>query len=120
MNQMKHKCHECHAIACNTLVPPRLLMCQKHWRKVPKKLQDDVWRFYVSGQEIRKDPFLDYLTAAWAAIFAVADKEGIEYDANAIMRQVAIKFAATKTSEELDAIVQRFSGLVTRDTEVQS
>lgn len=98
---MKHKCH---ALGCETAVHPRFLMCPKHWRKVPKKLQNDVWRFYVPGQEIKKNPTLDYLSAAWTAIFAVADLEGIPYDAKAIMRQVAIKFAATKTDAELDAI----------------
>ncbi len=99
--------HKCHALACNVNVPPRLLMCPRHWRKVPKKLQSDVWSFYVSGQEIRKNPTLDYLMAAWTAIFAVADKEGIQYDASAIMREVAVKFATTKTSKELDAIIQQ-------------
>jgi hypothetical protein len=102
---MKHKCH---ALNCEKCIHPKFLMCPYHWRKVPKKLQDDVWYFYVLGQEIRKNPTLDYLTAAWTAIFAVADQEGIQYDANAIMREVGIKFAATKTSEELDAIVKEY------------
>lgn len=99
--------HKCHAIGCDVNVHPRFLMCPPHWRMVPKPLKNAVWRFYVPGQEIKKNPTLDYLSAAWAAIFAVADLEGIKYDPKAIMRQVALRFAATSTSEELDAIALR-------------
>ena len=58
-----------------------MLMCLKHWRMVPKKFQDDVWKHYVSGQEIRKDPTSDYLKAQQAAVIVVLMKErnlGIE------------------------------------------
>lgn len=68
--------HTCHATACTRTVPPKMLMCLKHWRMVPKALQEDVWDAYEPGQEIRKDPTRAYLTAARAAINAVAAKEG--------------------------------------------
>jgi hypothetical protein len=45
---------------------------------VPKNLRDEVWRTYVIGQEIRKDPTGEYLDAMNAAINAVADKEGVK------------------------------------------
>lgn len=41
MNNDPH--HHCHALNCTTSVPPRLHMCAKHWRMVPKALQDDPW-----------------------------------------------------------------------------
>jgi hypothetical protein len=68
--------HLCHAVGCDSVVPPRMLMCRRHWFMVPKKLQDAVWDEYIPGQEVRKDPTNDYLTAAHAAIEAVAKKEG--------------------------------------------
>jgi len=67
--------HLCHAEKCRTEVPPRMLMCTKHWGMVPYKLQKAVWAHYVPGQEIRKDPTGEYLDAAMEAINAVADKE---------------------------------------------
>jgi hypothetical protein len=68
--------HHCHAKDCHTNVPPKMLMCLKHWRMVPKALQEDVWDAYEEGQEIRKDPTTAYLRAARAAINAVIIKEG--------------------------------------------
>jgi hypothetical protein len=67
--------HECHAQGCTTSVPPRLLMCSRHWRMVPKPMQDAIWATYEPGQEIRKDPTTDYLRAAQAAINHVAERE---------------------------------------------
>lgn len=68
--------HTCHAEGCETVVPPRMLMCLKHWRLVPKALQADVWEHYQPGQERTKDPTPEYLGAAQAAIRAVATREG--------------------------------------------
>ncbi|MEW6775366.1 MAG: hypothetical protein AB1405_03680 [Bdellovibrionota bacterium] len=68
--------HYCHARGCHREVAPKLLMCRYHWKLVPGKLKKDVYRHYVPGQEIRKDPTPAYLEAADAAIKAVARKEG--------------------------------------------
>lgn len=68
--------HLCHANDCTERVPPRMLMCKRHWYMVPKPLRDAVWDNYVPGQERRKDPTAAYLSAAQAAIDAVARKEG--------------------------------------------
>ena len=43
--------HECHARGCKTQVPPAFFMCAKHWRMVPKALQNQVWQHYNPGQE---------------------------------------------------------------------
>lgn len=64
--------HKCHARGCAKEVAPRLLMCFRHWKLVPYALQKAVWDEYVPGQEIRKDPTLEYITAAHAAIDHVA------------------------------------------------
>lgn len=68
--------HTCHAEGCRAEVPPRLLMCLRHWRMVPVRLQREVWRTYRKGQEIDKCPSEDYLVAQRAAVEAVAQKEG--------------------------------------------
>ena len=68
--------HLCHAVGCPVEVPPRLLMCFRHWRMVPKPLRDAVWAYYVPGQEVAKNPTLEYLKAASRAVGAVAKQEG--------------------------------------------
>jgi protein gp37 len=72
--------HTCHARGCTVEVPPRLLMCARHWRLVPRPLQAAVWRHYRAGQENTKDPSRDYLQAAVAAIDAVAAREAAARD----------------------------------------
>lgn len=67
--------HTCHAEGCTRVVPPRLLMCPRHWAMVPPALQAGVWRHYRTGQEIDKRPTREYLDAAHAAIAAVAVAE---------------------------------------------
>lgn len=67
--------HRCHATGCEKHIPPRLLMCPKHWSMVPGLLKRAVWRHYVAGQEVRKDPTPEYLIAASDAINAVAHRE---------------------------------------------
>lgn len=69
--------HVCHAKGCSVPVPPKLLMCRKHWRLVPRALQRQVWAHYRAGQEIDKRPTMEYLDVADEAIRAVAKKEGL-------------------------------------------
>ena len=68
--------HDCHALNCKTDVPPRMHMCAKHWRMVPKPLQRALWAAYKPGQERRMDPSATYLRAAAACVRAVAEAEG--------------------------------------------
>lgn len=68
--------HECHATGCNAAVPPKMLMCLKHWRMVPRVLQRRIWATYVPGQEIRKNPTAEYMEAQRAAVRAVEEREG--------------------------------------------
>jgi len=69
--------HTCHARGCPTPVAPKLLMCAKHWKLVPRLEQAQVWAHYRPGQEVDKAPTKRYLDAADAAIRAVAKKEGL-------------------------------------------
>ena len=71
--------HTCHAIDCTKKVPPRMLMCRKHWFMVDKPLRDRVWETYISGQEITKDPTHEYLKAAEAAIVCVMKIEKTKF-----------------------------------------
>lgn len=68
--------HRCHARGCNTPVPPKLLMCRRHWFMVPPALRDRVWATYRPGQEEDKRPSVAWMEAADAAIRSVAEREG--------------------------------------------
>src|SRR6185369_14871161 len=71
--------HTCHSPDCTRPVPPRMLFCLPHWRALPKKVQDAVWREYRSGQEIDKKPSLRYLSvqrlACAHSVFKPDDEE---------------------------------------------
>lgn len=69
--------HHCHAHGCDEKVPPELLMCSRHWKRVPKKLQKAVWANYRPGQCDDMSPSKEWHKAADAAILAVAKKEGL-------------------------------------------
>ena len=40
--------------------------CRDHWYALPKSLRDRIWATYIPGQELRKDPSVEYLEAARA------------------------------------------------------
>ena len=67
--------HYCHAIDCEKEVPPRLLMCAKHWKMVPKNLQSEIWRLYRPGQDRDKNPSFEYLDAMTDCIRFVRERE---------------------------------------------
>lgn len=60
--------HKCHNPECNKSCHPSKLMCLSCWRKVPKHLQNEVYRLYRKGQEIDKQPSIEWVNAAMAAI----------------------------------------------------
>jgi len=68
--------HTCHARGCNVPVPPERLMCLAHWRRVPKPIQQAVWRSYRVGQCDDRKPSEAWHQAADAAIGFVARAEG--------------------------------------------
>ena len=68
--------HHCHAVGCEVAVPPKMHMCLKHWRMVPRAVQDLIWKHYRPGQEIDKRPTTEYLCTAFVSISCVALKEG--------------------------------------------
>ncbi len=67
--------HHCHARGCSTPVPPEMLMCRRHWRMVPRNLQQRVWDTYRPGQCDDKNPSPAWHEAADAAINFVAEAE---------------------------------------------
>ncbi len=69
--------HICHAKGCEVPVPPRMLMCRRHWYMVPYPMRCAVLEHYRPGQEITKDPTPAWDDAATAAINAVAEREGL-------------------------------------------
>ena len=70
--------HTCHAEGCDIEVPPRMHMCLPHWRMVPKAVQELIWKHYRPGQEIDKQPSVEYIATAFVSISCVALKEGKE------------------------------------------
>lgn len=73
--------HHCHVPGCDVTVPPRLLMCRKHWAMVPSQTRRDVWRYFDPSQcegapGARPRPTESWTRAARAAIEAVLDKLG--------------------------------------------
>ena len=69
--------HHCHANGCQTVTEPRMLMCLKHWRQVPKFLQDAVWSAYKAAPAPGRARDFGYLTACANAVECVAEQEGI-------------------------------------------
>lgn len=68
-NEMKHTCH---ANNCKRPIKPALFMCLKHWNMVNKELKMELYRHYMKGQEIFKDPTEAYIHAARKCIDSVA------------------------------------------------
>ena len=64
--------HTCHAEGCAVAIPPRMFMCRAHWFALPKSYRDAIWATYRPGQERDKDPSLEYLSAAMAAVNYIA------------------------------------------------
>lgn len=42
--------HACHAVGCQTVVPPEQLMCRPHWFRVPLGVRKRVMLSYTPGQ----------------------------------------------------------------------
>ncbi len=53
-----------------------MLMCAAHWRMVDPEIQILIWKTYVPGQEVRKDPTRAYLLVQRSAVWCVFVKEG--------------------------------------------
>lgn len=68
--------HHCHAVGCNKRVAPKLLMCAAHWRRVPAKWKELVWRTYRAGQEVTKTPSKPYLFVQGVVVAQVAFFDG--------------------------------------------
>lgn len=65
----------CSAYKCEVEVSPKLFMCGRHWRMVPRRLQAQIWQHYRPGQESDGKVTRKYFQAAQAAIHAVSERE---------------------------------------------
>jgi hypothetical protein len=88
--------HTCHAHGCDTIVKEKRLMCWSHWSKLPRNIQDAVWREYRPGQEVDKKPSLRYLAVQRLAISHAAFKPNDE---------AAAMTVATYLQEALEGLV---------------
>jgi hypothetical protein len=68
--------HHCHAYGCEEEVPPKMLMCLRHWRMVNSTIQKLIWKHYRPGQEIDKKPSPEYMLVQRAAVWYVFADEG--------------------------------------------
>lgn len=79
-----------------------MLMCLKHWRMVPKIMQDDIWRAYRPGQEIDKRPSQEYVKAQQRAIAVVVIVESgvtLELAIKILEKQFPLKGENMKVTE---------------------
>ncbi len=56
--------HLCHWPGCGREVPPSMWGCKSCWERLPKFIRDAIWKWYVHGQEVRKDPSEQYIKVA--------------------------------------------------------
>jgi hypothetical protein len=59
--------HTCGVRICTKEIAPSRLMCADDWKRVPYKMQTDVWKYYRKGQNALTAS-QEYLKAAQAAI----------------------------------------------------
>jgi hypothetical protein len=52
------------------------MMCGRHWARVPRVIQREVWAAYRPGQEVDKNPSEAYMKAYKRAVNAVDEAEG--------------------------------------------
>jgi hypothetical protein len=78
--------HHCHWPGCTIETPASLHMCKSHWYTLPKHLRDLIWRYYVPGQEIRKDPTPEYMEA-----FKLTHEFAIEYERDKLAKSLFVK-----------------------------
>jgi hypothetical protein len=57
-----------------------MFMCGSHWSRLPALHKSAVWKHYRRGQEIDKQPSIEYLIVSHAAILAMATIDGRSAD----------------------------------------
>lgn len=56
--------HVCHWPGCKQQVKPAMWGCAEHWKKLPAKLRNRVWRAYTIAQEETGLVSIDYIEVA--------------------------------------------------------
>jgi hypothetical protein len=76
ISKERREAHHCHARGCAVHTRPEMLMCFRHWRMVPIRIQRLVYATYRAGQCDDMRPSKAWHNAADAAIGFVAALEG--------------------------------------------
>jgi len=80
--QPQSRKHACHWPGCTRQVPPAMWGCYTHWKMLPQRIREDLWRAYTPGQEVGSAQVSnEYLVAAqsaqrWIAAIAAGRGEG--------------------------------------------
>jgi len=69
--------HTCHTVGCDVEIPPKMLMCKRHWYELPREDRDLVWSLYEPGQEITKTPSAEYIREVFKIIARQAERLGL-------------------------------------------
>ena len=64
-------------------------MCKRHWCMLPRYYRGRIWAHYVPGQEVPKDPTMEYIRVAQEARLVVFR---IEYRRDVKNRLEAIRY----------------------------
>lgn len=95
--------HYCHAHGCTAKVPPRMFVCSSHWKQLPRKLQQAIYREYRPGQEVDKQPSTRYLAVQQHAVAVLAfkphDEEAARTSAGYYLNSWRLRLAAIRSGE---------------------
>ena len=93
--------HHCHAQGCRVEVKPELLMCSKHWLRVPGVIRREVLRNYRPGQCDDKNPSEAWHVAADAAIGFIAIREARPVSKNQVEALAQLGYAVYADENEV-------------------
>ncbi len=69
--------HQCDAPGCTEILPTTRLMCLRHWRLVPKPIQNAVWAAYRNYLRDPRTNLKAHQAAKQAAIRSITHREGV-------------------------------------------
>jgi hypothetical protein len=69
--------HECPIHGCTRRLPYAILMCRRHWAKVPRPLQIRLYRAWRRGAGAGTQEHLDAMDAAIEAVHDELEREGL-------------------------------------------
>lgn len=71
--------HKCAADGCSVMVSHRMLMCLADWKRVPRDLQEEIWRTYrkadQDGRAQLTRPYVEAVRKCQLAVQEAREKE---------------------------------------------